>query len=138
MDRYRTPTPPSEPETVPAVAPEILYRSDMQEGPYFSLVTSVRGVADAAFRAIWHTTAPEISATLSARQIRWTALHAIQYETQDQTPSPIVIWLFVAPGSTSVNQARLASIEVLAGLEAKGFQGIIIEWGEGTVEQLAG
>lgn len=130
--------------------PELLYRSDYLENP-FTLpegrfhhipAKTVHGVHNTPLKSVWRTVAPQICDILKSRKIRYSVLQTARLSTEGEdggeTFGPVVIWIVVHPGSTTVDDAHLASPEILALLAANGVHGAVVEWFEGAVERFSG
>ena len=79
---------------------------------------------------------------LKKRGTKHSVLKAARFSTRDEdgkkTPGPIVIWIATHPNTTSAENARDASPDVLQILEDHKVEGAVVEWYEGTVEKLLG
>ena len=54
-----------------------------------------------------------------------------------ETLGPVVIWISVKLGTTTVDLANDVSEEILALLATHGIEGVEIEWREGVVQLMA-
>ncbi|EJD00197.1 uncharacterized protein FOMMEDRAFT_136267 [Fomitiporia mediterranea MF3/22] len=132
--------------------PELLYRSDLESNP-FPLppprarwseipVKTAEGVFKTPLNPVWHTVAPLIVALLKQRCIKYSALKSARFSTRDEdgkkTLGPIVIWISTHPTTTSAENARDASPDILRILEEHKVKGAVVEWYEGSVEKLSG
>ncbi|KAJ2927242.1 hypothetical protein H1R20_g9853, partial [Candolleomyces eurysporus] len=130
--------------------PELLYRSDLDSNPFpvhppgtrwgqVPVKTAV-GLFGTALNPIWNTVAPEIIALFKRRGIKYSALMATRFSICDEDGNkklgPIVIWVATHPTTTSAEAARDASPDVLSILEDHQIEGVVVEWYEGSVEQL--
>jgi hypothetical protein len=79
---------------------------------------------------------------LKTRKIRYSAIKAARFVTHGEdgkdTIGPVVIWISTHPSTTTAENARDASPDVLALLKANGVEGAVVEWYEGAVEKLSG
>ncbi|KAJ7773390.1 hypothetical protein B0H16DRAFT_1714280 [Mycena metata] len=128
--------------------PELLYRSDYLDTPFphpqgriqnLSNKTA-HGVFNTPLNAVWHTVAPKIRDMLKALKIRYSVIHLARFTTHgedgESTLGPVVIWIATHPGSTTTDDAHLASPDIIALLETNGVCGAVVEWIEGVVERL--
>ena len=132
--------------------PELLYRSDLESNPFpvplpktrwFQLpVKTAEGVFETPLNAVWHIVAPMIVALLKKRSIKYSALKTARFSTCDEdgnkTLGPIVIWIATHPNTTSAENARDASPDILHILKEHKVEGAVVEWYEGSVEKLLG
>ena len=132
--------------------PELLYRSDLESNPFPHPppgdrwsevpVKTAEGVFNTPLNPVWHTVAPLIVALLKQRHIKYSALKSARFSTRDEdgkkTLGPIVIWIATHPNSTSAEDARDASPDILRILEEHNVKGAVVEWYEGSVERLSG
>ena len=125
--------------------PELLYRSDPDLNPFpvpppgtsrwFELpVKTAEGVFGTPLNAVWHIVAPMMVALLKKRGIKYSALKTVRFSTRDEdgkkTLGPIVIWIATHPNTTSAEDARDASPDILHILKEHKV--------EGSVEKLSG
>ncbi|KEP47577.1 hypothetical protein V565_150820 [Rhizoctonia solani 123E] len=132
--------------------PELLYRSNLELSPFpvpvpgtkwFKLpVKTAEGVFETPLNPVWHIVAPKIVVLLKKRGIKYSALKAARFSTCDEdgtkTLGPIVIWVATHPNTTSAENARDASPDILHILEEHKVEGAVVEWYEGSVEKLSG
>ncbi|KAG9084188.1 hypothetical protein FRC06_004179, partial [Ceratobasidium sp. 370] len=131
--------------------PELLYRSDLESNPFpvplpgtrwaQLAVKTAEGVFETPLNPVWHTVAPKIVALMRKRGIRHSVLKTARFSTRDEdgnkTLGPIVIWIATHPNTTSAEDARDASPDILQILEEHKVEGAVVEWYEGTVEKLS-
>ncbi|CAE6509005.1 unnamed protein product [Rhizoctonia solani] len=132
--------------------PELLYRSNLESDPFpfpvpgtrwFQLpVKTAEGVFETPLNPVWHIVAPKIIALLKKRGIKYSALKTARFSTCDEdekkTLGPIVIWIATHPNTTSAENARDASPDILHILEEHKVEGAVVEWYEGSVQKLSG
>jgi len=132
--------------------PDLLYRSDLESNPFpvplpgtrwYQLpVKTAEGVFETPPNAVWHIVAPMIVALLKKRGIKYSALKTARFSTRDEDGKkvlgPIVIWIATHPNTTSAENARDASPDILHILEDHKVKGAVVEWYEGSVEKLSG
>ncbi|RXW19948.1 hypothetical protein EST38_g5912 [Candolleomyces aberdarensis] len=132
--------------------PELLYRSDLESNPFPVHLPGTRwgqlpvktavGLFGTALNPIWNTIAPKIITLFKKRSIKYSALMATRFSICDgdgnKKLSPIVIWIATHPTTTSAEAAHDASPDVLSILEDHQIMGVVVEWYEGSVEQLTG
>ena len=132
--------------------PELLYRSDLESNPFLVPLPGTRwsqlpvktaeGVFETPLNAVWHIVAPMIVALLKKRGIKYSALKTARFSTHDEdgkkTLGPIVIWIATHPNTTSAENARDASPDILHILKDHKVEGAVVEWYEGFVEKLSG
>ena len=133
--------------------PELLYRSDLKSNPFpvpppgttrwsELPVKTVEGVFGTPLNDTWHIVAPKIIASLKKRGIKYSALKTVRFSTPRQggkkTLGPIVIWIATHPNTTSAENARDASPDILNILKEQKVEGAVVEWYEGSVEKLLG
>ena len=130
--------------------PELLYRSDLESNPFpmprpgdrwFQLpVKTAEGVFGTPLNPVWHRVLPQIVALLKQRCIRFSAISSARFSTYDEdrkkTLGPIVIWIATHPATTTAENARDASPEILSILEEHNVKGAVVEWYEGIVTRL--
>jgi hypothetical protein len=132
--------------------PELLYRSDLESNPFPVSppgtrwselpVKTAEGVFETPLNPVWHIVAPMIVALLKKRGIKHSALKTARFSTRDEdgkkTLGPIVIWIATHPNTTSAENARDASPDILRILKQHNVEGAVVEWYEGSVEKLTG
>lgn len=132
--------------------PDLLYRSDLESNPFpvpspgtrwFALpIKTAEGVFNTPLNPVWHTVAPLIVDLFKSRSIKYSALKTARFTTEHEdgtkTLGPIVIWVASHPGTTTAENARDVSPDILHILEDNGVEGVVVEWYEGSVEKLAG
>ena len=64
--------------------------------------------------------------------------HGLQEEGEKGTLGPVIVWIGVKPGLTSVDTAHNASQEILALLQKNGVEDVEVEWREAVLQKLAG
>ena len=130
--------------------PELLYRSDLLENPFPTptgrhshlLTKTAHGVFNTPLNAVWDTVAPMIRELLKTLKIRYSVFKAVRFLTHGEdgkdTLGLVVVWIATHPGTTTAENAHDASLEILSLLQAKGVEGVVVEWYEGVVEKLGG
>ena len=134
--------------------PVLVYRSDFLTTPFpkpvgrfFRIpVKSARGAFGTPLNAVWDTVGPQVLELIKARKIRWSSMNTARFftdgprgeEEEGGSLGPVVIWVFVIPGSTSSDTAHEVSQEILTLLLKNGVEGVVVEWSEGVVQRLAG
>ncbi|TRM59651.1 hypothetical protein BD626DRAFT_408860 [Schizophyllum amplum] len=143
---------------IPPDPPELLYRSNWADTPFYRPTggrfqhipaKTAHGIFNTPLNPVWRTVAPQIRDELKRRKIRYSAIHTARFASEDgkglitvtenrkkDTLGPVVIWIAVHPGSTTAEDAHLASPAILALLEAHGVRGTVVEWYEGAVRRL--
>ncbi|TRM58952.1 hypothetical protein BD626DRAFT_409886, partial [Schizophyllum amplum] len=120
--------------------PELLYRSNWADTPFYRPTggrfqhipaKTAHGIFNTPLNPVWRTVAPEIRDELKRRKIRYSAIHTARFARTHSGVGPVVIWIAVHPGSTTAEDAHLASPAILALLEAHGVRGTVVEWYEG-------
>ena len=105
-------------------------------------VKTAEGVFGTPLNAVWHIVAPMMVALLKKRGIKYSALKTARFSTRDEdgkkTLGPIVIWIATHPNTTSAEDARDASPDILHILKEHKVEGAVVEWYEGSVENLSG
>ncbi|CUA73609.1 hypothetical protein RSOLAG22IIIB_10910 [Rhizoctonia solani] len=132
--------------------PHLVWRTDFTTNPYvlpapggpryFKFpVKTAEGVFNTALNPIWHTVAPLIIELFEGNGIRYSSLKGVRFATYDdemkKTLSPITLWIATQPGTTTPQQCRDISPAVLRILEDNGVKGVVIEWYEAAVKELA-
>ncbi|KAF9064852.1 hypothetical protein BDP27DRAFT_1425347 [Rhodocollybia butyracea] len=132
--------------------PDLVYRSDYLTTPFpkptggfaHLPVKSLRGVFDTPLNGVWDTVGPQIRDLIKARKIDWSSIDPARFFThpppEDTKGSlgPVVVWIGVAPGSTSADTAHEVSQEILTLLQKNGVDGAVVEWREAVPRRLAG
>jgi hypothetical protein len=133
--------------------PELLYRSDLESNPFpvpppgttrwsELPVKTAEGVFETPLNAVWHIVAPMMVALFKKRGIKYSALKTARFSTRNEdgekTLGPIVIWIATHPNTTSAENARDASPDILHILKEHKVEGAVVEWYEGSVEKLLG
>ena len=133
--------------------PDLVYRSDFLTTPFpkpvgrfaYAPVKSLRGVFDNPLNGVWDTVGPQIRNLIKARKINWSSIdparfftHAPLGEAAKGSLGPVVIWIGVIPGSTSVDTAHKVSQEILTLLRENGVDDVVVEWREAVLQRLAG
>lgn len=132
--------------------PELLYRSDLESNPFPVPPPGTRwselpakaaeGVFGTPLNGVWHIVAPKIVTLFKKRGIKHSALKTARFSTRGEdgkkTLGPIVIWIATHPNTTSAENARDASPDILHILEEHKVEGAVVEWYEGSVEKLSG
>ncbi|KAH8922374.1 hypothetical protein BT69DRAFT_244949 [Atractiella rhizophila] len=133
--------------------PHLVWRTDRDTNPFvlpspgghrffkFPFKTA-EGVFDTALNPIWHIVAPLIIDLFEQNSIDYSSLKGARFSTYDdegkKTLSPVTLWIATHPGSTTPEQCRDISPAVLKVLEDHGVNGVVLEWYEASVKQLAG
>jgi hypothetical protein len=133
--------------------PVLVYRSDFDTTPFpkpsgryaHIPVKSVRGVHGTALNLIWESVGPKIVDLMLIRKIACSSIGAARFFTHP-TPGeeekghlgPVVVWLGVAPGSTSSDFAHEVSQEILTLLGDCGVKDVVVEWREAVLQRLGG
>jgi hypothetical protein len=132
--------------------PELLYRSDLESNPFPIPLPGTRwselpektaeGVFETPLNEVWHVVAPMIVTLFKRRGIKYSVLKTACFSTRDgdgkKTLGPIVIWIATHPNTTSAENARDASPDILDILKEHNVEGAVVEWYEGSVERLLG
>ena len=132
--------------------PELLYRSDLDSNPFPVPAPGTRffeippktaeGVFGTQLNTVWHIVAPMIIALFKKRGIKYSELKTARFSTLDEDGNkklgPIVVWIATHPNTTTAENARDASPDILRILDQHKVEGAVIEWYEGTVEKLTG
>ncbi|KAJ7634708.1 hypothetical protein FB45DRAFT_865374 [Roridomyces roridus] len=133
--------------------PDLLYRSDYRTAPFVRPtgrfaqvpVKSVHGVFDTPLNAVWHVVGPEIRKILNDHAIGYSSIdtarfytHGLSGEDEKGSLGPVVIWIGIAPGSTSPDTAHDVSLEILALLERNKVPEVVVEWRDAVIQRLAG
>ncbi|KAH7327714.1 hypothetical protein B0J17DRAFT_580826 [Rhizoctonia solani] len=132
--------------------PELLYRSDLDSNPFphprpgnrfFQLpVKTAYGTWGTALNKVWHQVAPLIVALFKERGISYSVLKSthfsIEYEDDQKTIGPVVVWVALHPNRNTASDARDVSPDVLQILVEHGVKDAVVEWYEGAVEKLTG
>ncbi|KAI0048404.1 hypothetical protein FA95DRAFT_1582210 [Auriscalpium vulgare] len=132
---------------ISANSPKLLYRSNRVESPFklqklgtwtHCPTKTVHGVFNTPLNPVWDTVAPKICRCLKDRCIRYSAITAARFRTDETNIlGPVVIWIATHPNTTTAENAQDASPHVLAILKAHGVKGVVVEWYEGVVEKLS-
>ncbi|KAJ7157107.1 hypothetical protein C8R46DRAFT_1225719 [Mycena filopes] len=137
----------------PPPSPDLVYRSDFLDTPfpkptgrYSHLpVKTLRGVFDTTLNPVWEAVGPQIRDILKAHRTHWSSIDPARFFTH--TPvgldgkgslGPVVIWIGVAPNSTSADTAHEISQEILTLLRKNGVEDAVVEWREAVPQKLVG
>lgn len=117
--------------TSPSDYPGLLYRSDLIENiPPAPTEDEVPGTP---FRQVWQAVLPQISKLMKAQNINYTSISPYPFSGN----GTMELWIMIRPGTTTAEQARSASQDILALLKANGVNnGVMIDWSEGVVQKL--
>lgn len=134
--------------------PKLLWRSDFDTNPFrtpqvgerfFKLhPKTAHGVFETRLNDVWATTvAPRILDWFKKCGIQYSSLKTARFlivdeEENEETWSPITIWIAVRPNTTTAAAVRDATPGILQILNDAQVHGATVEWYEGTVERLAG
>ena len=133
--------------------PHLVYRSDFLATPFprpsgrygHIPVKSLRGVFDTPLNAVWDIVGPQIRDIIKAHKIHWSCIDLVRFFTHaplggDAKGSlgPVVIWIGVTPGSTSIDAAHEVSQEILTLLQKNEVNDVVVEWREAVLHRLAG
>jgi hypothetical protein len=128
--------------------PVLVYRSDFLTTPFprpigrhpSLAVKSLRGVFDTPLNGVWDAVGPQIRDLIKARKINWSSVeparfftHAPLGEEAKGSLGPVVIWVGIIPGSTSVDTAHEVSQEILTPLRKNGVNDAVVEWREALI-----
>ncbi|KAG8771467.1 hypothetical protein FRC12_003592 [Ceratobasidium sp. 428] len=132
--------------------PHLVWRTDFATNPYllpapggpryFQFpVKTAEGVFNTDLNPVWHTVTPLIVQLFEQSNIRYSSLKGVRFATYDdqknKTLSPVTLWIATHPGTTTPQQCLDISPAVLSILEEYGVKGVVIEWYEASVKQLA-
>lgn len=132
--------------------PLLIYRSNFTApfpkptGRFANIpVKSLRGVHNTPLNNIWDTVGPQIRDHIKARNINWSSIDPARFfthgppgEEEQGTLGPVVVWVGVAPGSTSSDIAHEVSQDILGVLQKHGVEDAVIEWREAVLQKLTG
>ncbi|KAF8300124.1 hypothetical protein DL93DRAFT_2091041 [Clavulina sp. PMI_390] len=133
--------------------PQLFYRSDLLTNPFPAPTGSfpsipkktVCGVYDTPLNKCWHTVAPKIVDLLKSRTIEYSAINPIRFyhygplgTEEGGKLGPITMWIVLRPDTTTVRDAREASLAILEILRAHGIHNAVVEWFEGAFQKLSG
>ncbi|KAG8815018.1 hypothetical protein FRC17_000886 [Serendipita sp. 399] len=133
--------------------PELVYRSDFLTTPFpkptgryaHVPVKSIRGVFGTSLNGVWHIVGPQIRDLVKSCKVHWSSIDPARFfthgppgEEEQGTLGPVVIWIGVKPGSTSPETAHDVSQQILALLQEKGVDNVVVEWREAEPQTLAG
>ena len=133
--------------------PHLVYRSDFLATPFPRPVgrygqipvKSLRGVFDTPLNGVWDTVGPQIRDIIKAKNIHWSSIDPARFFTHAPlggdvkgSLGPVVIWIGVTPGSTSIDIAHEVSQEILTLLQKNGVNGVVVEWREAVLHRLTG
>jgi hypothetical protein len=132
--------------------PELLYRSDFESNPFPVSppgtrwselpVKTAEGVFGTPLNDVWHIVAPRILTLFKERSVKYSALKTARFSARDEdgkkSLGPIVIWVATHPNTTSAENARDVSPDILDILKEHKVEGAVVEWYEGSVEKLSG
>lgn len=122
--------------------PELVYRSDALTTPFpkqFSRVPakSVHGAFDTPLYKVWDTIGPQVRDIIKANEVQLVSTGIVRFfkrglpgDEENGSLGPVVIWIGVRPGSTSVNIAHNVSQLILALLLKNKVEGVVVEWKE--------
>ena len=83
-------------------------------------------------RSIWSIVGPLVRDLIKTQKIRYTSIDVARFIThyadKKDSPGPVVIWIGVSPGSTTVNTAHDVSENILGLLESYGIEDVEVEW----------
>jgi hypothetical protein len=131
--------------------PNLVYRSDFSTTPFpkpigrhaHIPIKELRGVFGTPLNSVWDTVGPKILDLIKAREIHWSSIdparfftHALPGEETKGSLGPVVIWVGVAPGSTSSDTAHDVSQQILALLRENGVEDVVVEWRESVPQRL--
>ena len=121
--------------------PELLYRSDLDSNSFPVPAPGTRffeippktaeGVFGTQLNTVWHIVAPMIIALFKKRGIKYSALKTARFSTLDEDGNkklgPIVVWIATHPNTTTAENARDASPDILRILDQHKVEGAVIE-----------
>ena len=133
--------------------PVLVHRSDFDTTPFpkpsdrygHIPVKSLCGVHGTVLNAVWESVGLKIADLMLIRKVACSSIGAARFFTH-ATPGeegkghlgPVVVWLGVAPGSTSSDFAHEVSQEILTLLGGSGVKDIVVEWRESVLQRLGG
>jgi hypothetical protein len=108
-------------------------------------VKTLRGVHGSALNAVWESVGLIIADLMLIRKVACSFIGVARFFTH-ATPGeegkghlgPVVVWLGVAPGSTSSDFAHEVSQEILTLLRDSGVKDVVVEWRESVLQRLGG
>ncbi len=92
---------------------------------------------------VWDNVAPKIIASMKDHRIKYSALKTARFLTledgeEDETVSPVVVWIAVRPNTTNAGDVRDATPDILRILADAAVHGVVVEWYEASVQRLVG
>ncbi|TFK47626.1 hypothetical protein OE88DRAFT_1714482 [Heliocybe sulcata] len=122
--------------------PQLMWRSNLETNPFpiptpgdrfFKVPTkTAHGVFGTPLKAVWHTVAPQIIASMKDRGLKYSALQTVRFLTvedgTEENLGPVVVWIAVRPNTTNAQAVRDATPDILRILSDAQITDVVVEW----------